>query len=399
MGYALFKQFKLIIPNQYRRIMIYTRDIKPRIQKWISQGKVLIVYGARQVGKTTLVKEIATETGIEYKYINCDYPSQRQSLEIQEEASLKGLIGNYKLVLIDEAQRVKNIGITIKILHDLFPEVQFIVTGSSSFDLANEINEPMTGRVIDFKLHPLSLKELNTKIDLISLDTQLENIMQYGLYPDIYSKDYNTAEESLINLANNYLYKDILNLDRIKKSNMLSELLIYLSNRIGQELSYYGIQKDLKNRLDASTIERYIDALEKCFVITRLRPYHRNIGVELTKPFKIYFWDLGISNAVTENFFNLKNRGEDVGHMWENLVIIERMKKNMNAGIRKQYYFWRTTDQKKYDFLEVTSNHIDVLEVKWSQTKSIKIHEIFAKHYPESTVNIVNKENWMNWLV
>lgn len=378
---------------------MYTRDIKEKIQKWLFQGKVLIIYGARQVGKTTLVKQIASQTGLEYKYINCDYPSQRQSLEVQEQVPLQRLIGSYKLVIIDEAQRVKNIGITLKILHDLFPDVQFIATGSSSFDLANEINEPMTGRVIDFKLYPLSLRELNGKHDLISLSTQLEDIMRYGLYPDVYSKSYEKAEELLINIANNYLYKDILLFDKIKKANLLFELLTYLSLKLGQELTYYGIQKDLKNKLDAGTIERYIDLLEKCFVITRLRPYHRNIGVELTKPFKIYFWDLGIRNAVIENFFPLKTRGDDVGHMWENFVIIERMKRNFNTQVRRHYYFWRTTDQKEYDLLEVSGDKIEVLEVKWNESKAVKVYEVFTKHYPQSSINLVNRENWLDWLV
>jgi predicted AAA+ superfamily ATPase len=304
---------------------MYERLIKKHVENWMFKGKTLIIYGARQVGKTTLAEEIIASYGNQARYIDCDLASNAQALSVQEPNLLKEFIGNYKVVVIDEAQRVKNIGINLKILHKYFPETQIIATGSSSFDLANEVSEPMTGRAIEFLLQPLSIQEINQKYDPLALQSRVESVMRFGTYPAVFDQPEEVATKALITISQNYLYKDILSFQKIKKSNIVFKLLQLLALQVGQEVSLNEIGQKLQ--ISHLTVEKYLDILEKTFVVFTLRAFKRNLRDEIGKPFKVYFWDLGIRNSLINNF-NPMNLRNDVGALWENFCIAEKLKSN-----------------------------------------------------------------------
>jgi uncharacterized protein len=374
---------------------MYQRTIKKQIEDWMFKGKIIIIYGARQVGKTTLAKELMSQYGSEAKYIDCDLISNSQALEAQEPNLLKQFIGDYKVVVIDEAQRVKNIGLNLKILHSYFPDLQVIATGSSSFDLANEVNEPLTGRAIEFLLQPLSLQEIKQKYDVLGLQSIVETLLRFGSYPSVFEKSETIASKELEIISSNYLYKDILNFDGIKKSDLLFKLLQLLSLQIGKEVSL----NEIAQRLGVShlTIEKYIDLLEKTFVIFRLRAFKRNLRDEIGKPFKVYFWDLGIRNNLIKNFNKLEIR-DDIGGIWENFCVAERMKNNNNNQFLVNSYFWRTNDQKEIDYIEESGGELRAYEFKWNENKKASLPAKFANAYSNTKFEVVNKDNYWEFL-
>ena len=370
---------------------MYQRDITKQIKKWMFQGNIIILYGARQVGKTTLVKKILEEYKGEAKYIDCDLISNSEALSAREPNLLKSFIGDYKVVVIDEAQRVKNIGINLKILHSYFPEMQIIATGSSSFDLANEINEPLTGRAIEFLLQPLSIGELKQKYDVLDLKPRLEQILRFGLYPAVFEKPEEIAQKKLEIIVSNYLYKDILAFDKIKKSDILLRLLELLALQIGSEVSLNELGKKLQ--ISHLTVDKYLDLLEKTFVIFKLRSFKRNLRSEIGKPFKVYFWDLGVRNTLIKNFNPMRIRN-DVGGLFENFCIVEKMKQNLNTGKLVNSYFWRTKDQKEIDYIEEYGGKLHTFEFKWNAKKQANLPTSFAESYPEHSFEVINQENW-----
>ena len=365
------------------------RILQERIEDCFFNGKVIVLYGARQVGKTTLIKEIEKKFSDDSLYLNCDEPDFREALSGVSSTELKSLIGRKKVVFIDEAQRVKNIGITLKLLVESFPEVQVVATGSSSLDLSDEIVEPLTGRKYEYLLHPFSLLELQDKFSNIEIKRILEKRIIWGMYPEIEEKP-EEAETLLRNLTSSYLYKDVLQYQDIRRPELLEKLLIALALQIGNEVSY----NELSNLLGVNkqTITNYIQLLEKTFVIFRLPPFSRNLRNELTKLRKIYFYDTGIRNALINNFNRLELR-QDVGQLWENFMISERMKYNRNMGRYVNSYFWRTHRQQEVDYLEEKDGQIAAYELKWQNGKN-RVPKAFMNAYPNSKVQFIDKDNF-----
>lgn len=365
------------------------RAISREIEKRLFKNKAIIIYGPRRVGKTTLAKELLREYNQPDGYFNCEEPDINQALTNKTSTELKNLIGKRKLIVLDEAQKVKNIGLTIKLLVDNFPGIQLVATGSSSFDLANETAEPLTGRAFEFKLFPFSLNELKQKYSQLEIGRLLETFLRFGTYPEVVEADSGFARELISDITRNYLYKDILEFERLKNPDLILKLLQALALQLGSEVAY----TELANLLgvDKVTIERYIQILEKAFVIFRLTPLSRNLRKELTKTRKIYFCDLGIRNSLINNFNELNLR-TDVGAMWENFCILERLKFNSAKKLLPNVYFWRTYDQKEIDYIEEEGGKFNVFEFKWKKA-SCKFPKEFGETYPGSKFRIINKDN------
>jgi len=373
---------------------MYNRIIQKGIEKWLDKEKIIIIYGARQVGKTTLVKQISKKFGKKAKYYDCDFGVIREKLGKSEKPLIENFLKGYDLIIIDEAQRVKNIGLNLKIMHDNFPGKKIIATGSSSFDLANKISESLTGRAIEFFLPPLSIKEILQKQDRFEVEGGLEDIIRFGLYPGIYNKSDDEKIELLNNIANNYLYKDILEFENIKKSDQLFNLLQLLSLQIGNEVSLQEIGKQIgMNKL---TVQKYINLLEKTFVIFQLRSFSRNLRKEIAKSRKIYFWDLGVRNVLVNNFNNLAIRN-DAGALWENFCVAERMKFNMNSRKFVNSYFWRTYDQKEIDLVEEREGKLFGYEIKWSDKKQ-KEPKLWKETYNNAEFKVINQKNYLDFI-
>lgn len=355
------------------------------------QGKVVAIYGPRRSGKTTLAKNIQKIYSSESIYFNCDEPDTRQALTDKTSSELINYIGNYKLVIIDEAQRVKNIGITLKLLVDNFSQTQIIATGSSSFDLSNKINEPLTGRIIDFFLPPFSLKEISE--DSIETKRNLEQRMIYGSYPEVVM-DSKNAKEIIREIFNKYLYKDVLEYQGLKNPDVLEKLLTALALQIGNEVSYPELATILL--IDQKTVASYVRLLEFAFIIFRLPPLSRNLRKEIAKSRKIYFWDLGIRNAAINNFNSLEMRS-DVGNLWENFLVTERMKTNQILRRFPNKYFWRTWSKEEIDYIEEEGGTFSAFEIKWSKS-SKKPSKVWTDAYPNSNWKVITKENFLDFV-
>ncbi len=370
------------------------RDIEPLIQQKLFKGKIIIIYGARQVGKTTLVKNFQKKYSDKSLYLNCDEPDIKDLLTQPTSTKLKSLIGNKQLIIIDEAQRVRNIGITLKLFADEISNVQVIATGSSSFELSNIINEPLTGRKYVFLLTPISMNEIRNSYSWLEANRSLDERIVFGMYPEIVSK----PEEKttlLKEITRSYLFKDILSFDGIRKPDQVEKLLILLAAQIGNEVSYNELANTL--RMDKDTVSKYIDILEKAFIIFRLKPFSRNLRSEITKMRKIYFYDTGIRNALISNFNQLENRN-DKGALWENFLISERLKFNNIRQADLNSYFWRTSQQQEVDYIEEYEGKISAFEFSYNLIKKKHISRTFLKNYePENTL-IVNKENFWDFI-
>ncbi|MDD3918558.1 MAG: ATP-binding protein [Candidatus Pacebacteria bacterium] len=369
---------------------IIKRKLQKHIEEKLFKGKVIILLGARQVGKTTLVKEILKDK--DYLFLNCDEPDIRKALSNRTSTELKSLIRDHKLVFIDEAQRVTNIGLTLKLLNDTFKDIQIIIAGSSSFELANEIEEPLTGRAYEFFLPPLSFQELSSKYSLIELKRIVEKRIIFGMYPEVVLKD---DQDLLRNIQKNYLYKDILKHDNIRKPELLEKLLQALALQIGSEVSYNELSKLLD--VDKTTVQNYISILEKAFIVFKLKPYCMNKGIELRKLRKIYFYDTGIRNALINNFNSLDLRN-DKGALWENFLISERIKRNINQNKHINHYFWRTYAQKEIDYLEEINNVLFGYEFKFSLKKKSSSKPLKAL-YKDASYTVINKNNFLDFIL
>ncbi len=368
---------------------MYVRKIEPQIKKWMFFGKIIILYGARQVGKTTLLKKII-KSYPEKKvlFLNADESSVRDLLKPKSFEYLKNIIGNPDILVIDEAQRVKNIGLILKILHDNFSELQILVTGSSSLSLANTISEPLTGRSIEFKLYPLALNEISE--NAFDASKYIDSMLLWGSYPDIFKNDLQKREVLLKNLTEQYLYQDVLEFERIKKPALLKKLLQLLAFQIGSEVSLSELSQKLE--MDKKTVEKYLDLLEKSFVIFNLPSFSRNLRKELTKSKKYYFYDLGVRNKLIESFLDLDIRN-DRGALFENFVILERLKHLSYTQNFVNFYFWRTYDQKEIDLIEEKNGEFKAIEIKYKINKSIKFPKDFKSTYPNSEFFVIDKEN------
>lgn len=373
--------------------MVIKRHIQDIIVSRLFKGRAVIIYGARQVGKTTLIKEIQKDYEASSVYFNCDEPDIREALTEKTSTELKSFIGNKRLVLIDEAQRIRNIGITLKLIIDNYPEIQVIATGSSSFDLSNQISEPLTGRKYEFRLFPFSISELKQVYTEIEIERLLDNRMVMGMYPDVVIKS-DEAEEILRDITKSYLYKDVLQFQYIRNPEILNKLLQALALQVGSEVSYNELAGMLK--IDKKTVSSYISLLEKAFIIFRLSPFSRNLRNELKKLRKIYFVDTGIRNALINNLNPMKLR-QDTGGLWENFLISERMKIFNNSSVVINFYFWRTHQQQEIDLIEEQGGSIYGYELKQNK-KTYKIPKAFLDAYPEVKVDLINKNNYKKFL-
>lgn len=355
---------------------IFQRIIEPKIKGKLFKKKVVIIYGARQVGKTTLAKSILEQFGRDGKYLNCEMQSVQDGLEIIEAEKIKSFLGNYKIVVLDEAQNIPNIGKKLKVMVDTYPDIQIIATGSSSFELADKISEPLTGRVFKFHLYPLSVGEIRQNFDQPALMSKLENILRFGSYPEVLALPESDAIERLNEIASNYLYKDVLQFEGVRKSIIIKNLLQLLALQAGQEVSFQEIA--VKLGISRLTVQRYVDILEKSFVLFTLRAFSRNKRKEISKSVKIFFLDNGIRNSLIQNF-NPLNIRNDVGSLWENFCVSERQKSNNEAGRLVNTYFWRTYDQKEVDYVEEFGGKLNGYEFKWNdKNKPLKAG---ARHF------------------
>ena len=374
------------------------RDLKAVLESKIGKGKVLLLIGPRQVGKTTLLKNILTSVSSEKKvqFWNCDESDVRQFLSEANSAKLKSFVGNSDFIVIDEAQRVKDIGLTIKLLHDSFPNVQLAVTGSSSLDLSNSINEPLTGRKFEYNLFPFSTNELVNHTSMLEEMRLLKNRLVYGFYPDVVNNP-GEEKEILTNIVNSYLYKDVFEFQDIRKSSVIEKLVQALALQVGSEVSF----NELGNLLgiDTVTVQRYVDLLEKAYVIFHIRSYSRNVRNELKKSIKIYFYDNGVRNSVISNFSPVDLRS-DIGVLWENFLISERIKNNVYHNKNAKYYFWRTTQKQEIDFIEEVEQNLFAYEFKYNPKKAkSKCPLTFSNNYPNVPFDVITSENYMDFVV
>lgn len=374
------------------------RDLKAVLDSKIGKGKVLLLIGSRQVGKTTLLKNMLESVSTERKvqFWNCDESDVRQFLSEANSAKLKSFVGNSDFIVIDEAQRVKDIGLTIKLLHDSFPNVQLAVTGSSSLDLSNSINEPLTGRKFEYNLFPFSTNELVNHTSMLEEMRLLKNRLVYGFYPDVVNNP-GEEKEILTNIVNSYLYKDVFEFQDIRKSSVIEKLVQALALQIGSEVSF----NELGNLLgiDTVTVQRYVDLLEKAYVIFHIRSYSRNVRNELKKSIKIYFYDNGVRNSVISNFSPIELRS-DIGALWENFLISERIKNNAYHNKHAKYYFWRTTQKQEIDFIEEAEQNLFAYEFKYNPKKvNSKCPVTFSNNYPNVPFDVITSENYMDFVV
>lgn len=365
------------------------RTLAGVIVKKLGTGKAILVLGPRQVGKTTLLQGIAKNSG-PYLFLNADDPAVRYRLEDVNTEGLKQIIGKYKLVFIDEAQQIKNIGQTLKLIADGFKKVQLLVSGSSAFELANKLNEPLTGRKWEYKMYPVSWQELQNHVGSVAAHSQLEQRLVCGMYPDVIMHP-GEEKEVLQQLAGSYLYKDILAMGGIRKPELLDKLLRVLALQLGNEVSYNELSGMLQ--VDKNTINTYIQLLEKTFVIFRLQPFSRNLRNEITSSRKIYFYDNGIRNAIIANF-NAPALRQDTGALWENFLISERMKYLEYKSKWANTFFWRTSTQQEIDYLEERDGKLFAYEFKWNKKARPKFPKTFATHYPKATLQLITPANF-----
>jgi len=365
------------------------RELQQSIEQQLFKGKVIIIYGPRRVGKTTLAKQILSNHE-NNRYINCELLENKMALESTNRTALKGFLGNFRLIVLDEAQQINDIGRILKIISDTFPEIQIIATGSSSFELGNRISEPLTGRSREYFLYPFSIGELVTNTDRLEVNARLDIILRFGSYPEVYGRPENEAIEEINQIAGNYLYKDVLMFELIKRPSLLLNLLNALALQVGNEVSMNELSRLLRETVP--TIQRYIELLEKAFVIFRLRSFNRNLRKEIAKGQKIYFYDLGIRNALIRNFNPLDLRA-DTGAIWENFCIVERMKYNANRRRFVNSWFWRTYDQKEVDYIEEEAGKITAVEFKIKSSRKSKMISDFMNAYPETVFQTVSREN------
>lgn len=372
-----------------------TRDTEKNIIKKLFKGKAILVFGARQVGKSTLIERLLDKRKESVLHISGDEPDIRDSLAKITSTQLKSYIGKHTILFIDEAQRISNIGLTLKLITDKIKNVQVIATGSSTFEMANKMNEPLTGRKYEFQLFPLSFAELVQHHGLLEEKRQLEQRLIYGSYPEIIINP-TESDELLSLISDSYLYKDLLMLDKIKRPKLLEKILKVLALQIGSEVSVNEIAQLVG--ANKGTIEKYIQLFEQTFVIFTLPSYSRNVRNELKKSKKIYFYDCGIRNAIIGNFTPLRNR-TDTGALWENYLMAERKKKTAYENNRAQHYFWRTQQQQEIDLVEETNDQLQAFEFKWNSKNKVKFSKTFLNAYPKVTTAVISPLNYEEFLM
>jgi predicted AAA+ superfamily ATPase len=370
-----------------------TRFLQKSIEEKMFKGKVITLLGARQTGKTTLLKLIAKNYS-KMVWLNADEYDIQEKFKNPTSTGLKALIGSAELVVIDEAQKISGIGLALKLLVDNYPEVQLIATGSSAFELSNKLNEPLTGRKFEFQLYPITTTELNLHHTELIENRMLQHRLVYGYYPDVINNEGNEIEILKL-LADSYLFRDILMLENIKKPEKLIKLIKALAFQVGNEVSYNEIGNLIG--LDSKTVESYIQILEKSFVVYKLSSFSRNQRNELKNGKKIYFYDNGIRNALISNFQLVEGR-QDIGALWENYLISERIKQNEYLKRYANSYFWRTKDGLEIDYVEEVNGVLTAYEFKWNVHKKHRITSVFSKTYGIAEVKVITPENYMEFV-
>ena len=370
------------------------RKLSKIIQAQLFKGKAIILVGSRQVGKTTLLGELVRQSDKRILSLNCDEPEVQTILTDTNVAKLRTIIGNNELVVIDEAQKVNNIGLTLKLIVDNIKDVQVIATGSSAFELRNRLNEPLTGRKFEYQMYPISSGEFIDTFGLLEEKRTLENRLVYGSYPDIIMHPVD-ARRYLTELTQSYLYKDVLSLDSLRKPQLLDKLLQALAFQVGSEVSTNELARTLQT--DNKTIDKYLDLLEKCYVIFRLGGLSRNLRTELKRAKKIYFYDNGVRNAVIQQFAPVALRN-DMGALWENFFISERMKRNHYSGHYCNSYFWRTTLQQEIDLIEESDGAMTAFEMKWNPSKKVSFSKSFTDAYNVKETIVISPDNYLEYL-
>jgi predicted AAA+ superfamily ATPase len=371
---------------------LINRVLKDKLSYWLNKRKVLVLTGARQVGKTTLLHNLFDRQ--EMLWLNGDDPAVRSRLDNITVAGIKDLIGGYKIVVIDEVQRILNPGLLLKMMIDNFPEVQFVATGSSALEISDKVFEPLTGRHILFHLYPFAQVEIYPTKSSFELEQQLPFHLRYGSYPDVVLNP-NDAEVLLKNLAGQYLYKDVLVWKDIRKPELLDKLLKLLAYQVSSEVSIHELANTLK--VKSETVENYIDLLEKSFVIFRLKSYSTNDRKEITKMSKIYFWDNGIRNAIIDDFRPLELRN-DIGALWENFLVSERLKMKAWKDNSAKSYFWRNKQQREVDYIEEQYGELMAFEMKWNSEKKHKVTLAFTNAYPTAKTEIITPLNFRGFV-
>lgn len=367
------------------------RIVKKSISDRLFKGKTIIIIGARQVGKTTLIKEVLK--GNDFLFLDGDDPLVKERLTNPNTKEIETIVGNSEVVFIDEAQRIENIGLTAKIIHDQFKNVQLIMSGSSAFELRNQTNEPLTGRKFEYFLFPISYEEYEKSVGYLDAIRDLENRLIYGFYPDVINSR-GEEREILNEISQSYLFKDILSFANIKKPEVLEKILQALAFQVGSEVSYNEIAQ--LTGVDKNTVSDYIRLLELSYIVYPLTSFSRNLRNEIKTNRKIYFYDNGVRNALIQNFNPIGLRN-DVGALWENFLMSERLKRNHYHKHHCNKYFWRTKQQQEIDYVEESDGKITGFEFKWNPKAKANIPSNFVKTY-DAEVKIISKENFREFV-
>jgi predicted AAA+ superfamily ATPase len=368
------------------------RSTYPLLLSQLYKGKTILLYGARRVGKTELIRKLVEEEkGV---YLNAEHAQVRNALTTTNTVDLQDLVGTNSLIAIDEVQTIEGVGKVLKVLHDFFPGVQFIATGSSAFEMQNAIAESLIGRSRRYILYPISMEELAKVYGRVDANARLESVLRFGLYPEILALSEEEKKKELNNIIANYLLKDVLLLGVMKRPDLLLDILRLLAFQIGQEVNL----NELSNKTNTSiqTVQRYLYFLEQSFIIVRLGALSRNLRNEVGKSRKYYFVDLGIRNAII-NSFNPISLRNDVGQLWENFCVLERMKRNEYMQRHVNTYFWRTYQQQEIDYIEEIDGKLYAYEFKWSDKPGTP-PKTFREGYPESTYTVITKENMREFI-
>ncbi len=369
---------------------IFQREIENEIFKSMDKRGIIIILGPRQAGKTTLAKHILERLNVENSYFNCELANVRRHFVLGDPEPLRELIGKRKFVVFDEAQTIENIGKILKIFHDTYPDVKVIATGSSAFDLANKIREPLTGRADEFMLYPLSLNEVRSVFPITR--ERLDSLMCYGSYPAVVAAESIEEKESEIKrIATNYLYKDVFTFGALRNPKAFEDLVVRLASRVGGTISTNDLAKE--GGISTRTVESYLRLLEQAFVIKRVYSFARNYANELKKAYKVYFIDIGVRNTFSAEGFNT-SESTVAGVRFESFIFSEFIKKDTLVPFPPRVHFWRTRDKKEIDFIRIGNNKIDAYEVKLSKTHTS--FDIFLKYYPNATTQIITPESFLS---
>lgn len=372
------------------------RAIEDQVIEYLKPNKVVVLLGPRRVGKTVLIRQVLTKIYEPYLLLHGEDQDVKRQLEYRSTQRYKNLLGDVKLLIIDEAQKVPEIGLVLKLMVDTIDGLKILATGSSAFDLEKFVGEPLTGRKTTFHLFALSESELKQTESVFQINANLRNRLIFGSYPELLQiPSENNKKIYLEDLINSYLLKDILEFDLIRNSDKILQLLRLIAYQIGSEVSYTELGKQLG--MSKNTVERYLDLLSKVFIIHSVGAWSRNLRKEIVKGKRWYFYDNGIRNALIGDLSAIENRN-DVGILWENYIVSERIKHQKYTNMLVYNYFWRTYDQQEIDWIEDRESRLHAYEFKWNLRKKAKFPNIFRETYPESTFEVINNENYYPWV-